>query len=199
MDERLLGRRAPMTDLMAWNADATRMPYRMHGEYLRRCFLDNDLFEGRYTVDGRAIVLGDIRMPLFVVATERDHVSPWRSVYQIKLVADTEVSVLLTSGGHNAGIVSEPSHAGRRYRYTPAHKDEHYLDPDSGFAATPATEGSWWPCWAEWLEARSSGQNAAPGSRSRTPAAPAFIPPSPREHATWTRHSWADGSRACRP
>ena len=54
--EYLMGRRSPMIDLMAWNADTTRMPYRMHSEYLRRLFLRNDLFEGRYTVDGRPIV-----------------------------------------------------------------------------------------------------------------------------------------------
>ena len=172
VNEYLLGRRAPMTDLMAWNADATRMPYRMHSEYLRHCFLNNDLFEGRYTVDGRAIVLSDIRVPMFVVATERDHVSPWRSVYQIKLVADTEVSFLLTSGGHNAGIVSEPGHAGRRYRFTPGHKEERYLDPDSWLAATAASEGSWWPRWAEWLESRSTGQTAPPAAGGSDPAFP---------------------------
>ncbi|TPW00334.1 MAG: Poly-beta-hydroxybutyrate polymerase [Beijerinckiaceae bacterium] len=72
----LMGQRSPMIDLMAWNADATRMPSRMHSEYLRLLFLHNDLFEGRYQVDGRPIVLGEIRVPIFAVSTERDHVAP---------------------------------------------------------------------------------------------------------------------------
>jgi polyhydroxyalkanoate synthase len=162
VQEYLLGRRAPMIDLMAWNADSTRMPYRMHSEYLRSLFLNNDLFEGRYKIAGRPVVLGDIRAPMFVVATEKDHVAPWRSVYKIKLATDADMVFVLTSGGHNAGIVSEPGHPRRHFRYDAANRQEKYVDPETWLAAASAREGSWWPVWVDWLDSHANAQSAPP-------------------------------------
>ena len=164
----LMGKRAPMTDLMAWNADATRMPQRMHSEYLRGLFLNNDLYTGRYQVDGRPVALRDIRAPLFVVATEKDHIAPWRSVYKINLATYTDQAFVLTSGGHNAGIVSEPGHAGRHFRYAAAKRQANYVDPDTWLAATSITEGSWWPIWVDWLRSQTSGQVRRPSLGAST-------------------------------
>ncbi len=159
----LLGRRAPMTDLMAWNADATRMPYRMHSQYLRQLFLNNDLFGGRFRVDGKAISLGDIHVPMFVVATETDHVAPWTSVYKINLAADTDVTFVLTSGGHNAGIVSEPDRRGRYFRIASGKRGDNYVDPETWYIETPRSEGSWWLAWRAWLRDRSTPGATPPG------------------------------------
>jgi len=158
----LLGQREPMTDLMAWNADATRMPYRMHSEYLRTLFLNNDLAEGRYKVGGRPATLADISVPIFAVGTVRDHVAPWRSVYKITLFADTDVTFVLTAGGHNAGIVSEPGHAHRSYQMATHKEGDKHLDPETWQAVTPKHEGSWWPAWQNWLLEHSSGQVPPP-------------------------------------
>lgn len=159
----LMGERQPMTDLMAWNADATRMPYRMHTEYLRHLFLDNDLAEGRYNVGGRPVALTDIRTPMFAVSTELDHVAPWQSVYKFHLLTDTEITFLLTKGGHNAGIVSEPGHPRRHYRVSTKAADGHYVDPEIWLAETPKREGSWWPEWSAWLDVHSGKPVAPPG------------------------------------
>ncbi len=160
----LMGERNPQSDLMAWNADATRMPYRMHSEYLRRLFLNNDLAEGRFTVGGRPIALTDVRVPVFAVGTDQDHVAPWRSAFKIHLLSDTAVTFVLTGGGHNAGIVSEPGHKGRSYRVLSQASDDRYLDPDAWLAAAQVRQGSWWPEWVAWLAQRSSDPVAPPAT-----------------------------------
>lgn len=158
----LLGGRQGMNDLMAWNADTTRMPYRMHAEYLRSLFLNNDLAEGRFLVDGRPVSLMDIRVPVFAVGTERDHVAPWRSTYKVNLQFDVDVTYVLTSGGHNAGIVSEPGHRGRSFRIGNKKPADRYTDPDRFYVEAQRKEGSWWPEWVAWLAERSSEPIRAP-------------------------------------
>jgi polyhydroxyalkanoate synthase len=158
----LLGEREPMTDLTAWNADGTRLPYRMHSANLRSLFLGNDLAQGRYLAGGRPVSLTDINVPIFSVGAERDHVCPWRSVYKLGMLADTEVTFLLTSGGHNAGIVSPPGHPHRRYRVATHREGELRLDADTWQNTTPVHDGSWWPCWQKWLAERSAPPAAPP-------------------------------------
>ena len=153
-----LGEPRPSLDLMAWNADATRMPAAMHSEYLRRFFLENAFARGAYKVDGRAVSFSDIRCPICAVGTTKDHVAPWRSVYKIRQLADAETTFILTNGGHNAGIVSEPGRARRHHQIATSADLDHYLDPDAWRSAAPVREGSWWPSWADWLAQRSSGE-----------------------------------------
>ncbi|APZ52036.1 PHA/PHB synthase family protein [Salipiger abyssi] len=155
----LLGERGGMNDLMAWNADATRMPATMHSEYLRKLFLENRLALGQYKVGGRLVSVEDIETPLFAVGTEKDHVAPWKSVWKITRFADGSNTFLLTSGGHNAGIVSEPGHPRRHYRI--GEVPGHALAAETWKGAHAPIEGSWWPAWAEWLTAHSTGTRAA--------------------------------------
>lgn len=169
--EYLMGERQPRNDLMNWNADATRMPYKMHSEYLRQLFLNNNLAEGRYHVGGKPVSLAELRQPIFAVGTEYDHVAPWRSVYKFHLFADTDVTFLLTNGGHNAGIVSEPGHERRHYRIATKKERDIYIDPDIWVEQTPVVEGSWWPAWRDWIASHSPERTAPPslGSKNYEP------------------------------
>ncbi|MET0964014.1 MAG: alpha/beta fold hydrolase [Noviherbaspirillum sp.] len=161
LNQYLLGQPDIQNDLMAWNADATRMPYRMHSEYLHHLFLENDLAEGAYLIDGVPIALSDIRAPIFSVGTLTDHVAPWRSAFKIHLLTDTEVTFMLTNGGHNAGVVSPPGKTNRRYQIsTRAHRDA-YIDPETWLETQPVHQGSWWPAWEYWLAARA-GEMVSP-------------------------------------
>ena len=158
----MMGETRPLIDLMAWNADATRMPYRMHSEYLRHLYLENSLASGKYIVDGHPVAIMDIRAPIFAVGTEHDHVAPWRSVFKIHYLSDSDVTFALTSGGHNAGIVSEPGHPRRHFRLQHRAADEICPSPDEWLAEAPVQDGSWWQPWQEWLVAHSTPGQVAP-------------------------------------
>jgi polyhydroxyalkanoate synthase len=154
----LMGEREEETDLMAWNADATRMPYRMHSEYLHKLYLTNALARGRFEVDGRTIHIESIAAPVFAVGTTTDHVAPWRSVFKLVHLLNTDVDFVLTNGGHNAGIVSEQGHPGRAFRHLACRRGTIPPDEDSWLAACPETSGSWWLAWSDWLRTHASGQ-----------------------------------------
>ena len=143
------------------------MPYKMHSQYLRQLFLNNELAEQKYYVGDRPVAISDIRVPIFSVATIKDHVAPWKSVYKIHLLTDTDVTFLLTSGGHNAGIVSEPGHPRRVYRMATQLLDDQYTDPDTWFNTNKEHKGSWWPAWEKWLVKHSSERVKPP--RTGTP------------------------------
>lgn len=154
----MMGERSKMNALMAWNADTTRMPYKMHSEYLRKLYLNNDLAIGRLVVENRPVALQNIRAPMFVVGTERDHVAPWISVYKIHRLVETNVTFVLTSGGHNAGIVSEPGHPRRHFRISSKRPDSPLISNDEWFRSHQPQDGSWWVAWNDWLNTLSGDE-----------------------------------------
>ena len=162
------GKRESQNDLMAWNADGTRMPCRMHAEYLRQLYLNNALARGEFESGGRRVDLTKIRVPMFVVGTETDHVAPWKSVYKARgLTRSDDYTFLLTSGGHNAGIVSGPSHPRRRYRVRTWSNNSKTLEPQRWFETSEEKAGSWWPIWQRWLLEHSKKKLVKPPSMGK--------------------------------
>jgi len=157
-----MGERERPADLMQWSEDATRMPYRMHSEYLRWLYLENRLAEGQLIVGDQPVALRDITVPIFLVGTEWDHVAPWRSVYKLHLAAESDITFVLTKGGHNAGIVSAPGQSGRHYRLGIQRQNAAYSDPETWYNTHQPVEGSWWPAWFSWLDTLSPEQSVPP-------------------------------------
>ncbi|MGL5741245.1 MAG: PHA/PHB synthase family protein [Legionella sp.] len=168
------GTQRGMIALLAWNSDTTRMPYKMHTEYLEKLFLKNEFSRGLFTVEGKHIAPENIKIPAFVVSTEKDHVSPWKSVYKThSLMKRADITFVLTSGGHNAGIVSEPGHPGRSYSIREQKKEDTYTSPMHWVEMAEHKTGSWWTAWHEWLVKESSkGMQPSPKIDKTLPDAP---------------------------
>ena len=160
--EYLMGERPRSSDLMAWNADSTRMPYRMHSEYLRQLFLENAFATGKFEVEGHPVTPRDIQMPIFAVGTETDHVAPWKSAYKTGALTRSEVTFALTNGGHNAGVVSEPGHHHRHFRLGRILSNNHFIPAEEWAEQAEMHEGSWWLAWVDWLKAQQRGKPVAP-------------------------------------
>jgi polyhydroxyalkanoate synthase len=159
----LKGERTGVNDLMSWNADGTRMAYRMHTDYLHQLYLNNDLAEGRYVALGETLDLAAVDVPMFVVGTETDHVAPWKSVYKVgKLVRSKDYTFCLTSGGHNAGIISGPVHPKRRHRVLTMKAGARLPLPGQYLRKVEPVQGSWWPTFAAWLAGHSTKTKVAP-------------------------------------
>jgi len=160
--EYLMGETPRSSDLMAWNADSTRMPYRMHSEYLRQLFLENAFATGKFEVEGHPVTPRDIQMPIFAVGTETDHVAPWKSAYKTGALTRSEVTFALTNGGHNAGVVSEPGHHHRHFRLGRILSNNHFIPAEEWAEQAETHDGSWWLAWVDWLKGQQRGEPIAP-------------------------------------
>lgn len=144
----LLGQSPPAFDILAWNADSTRMPAAMHSFYLRKFYVENSVALGQLELAGRHIELGDIKHNVYVVSAENDHIVPWQSGYATTQLVSGPARFVLSSGGHIAGIVNPP---GPKNWYLAA--DEVPADPDEWRRCATKHQGSWWEDWSNWSAA----------------------------------------------
>lgn len=152
----LLGEQETGNDMVSWNADVTRLPEKMHNEYLDKLFMNNELSTGYFELNGHGVALMDIQSPMLVVGAARDTVSPWKSVYKIQLLTQVETTFILVSGGHNAGIVSEPGHPNKSFQKLDSPKGHGWCSPQIFLEKAEQHQGSWWPQMSAWLATHSS-------------------------------------------
>ena len=159
----LMGQSPPAFDILAWNADSTRMPAAMHSFYLRSCYMRNELARGRMELAGKLLDLKDVDQDLYIVAAINDHIVPWTSSYATIRHVSGDARFVLSSGGHIAGIVNPPS---PKAWYEVA--DEHPDSPEQWRAGAKRQSGSWWEDWARWGAERAGRLIEPPPTGSST-------------------------------
>jgi polyhydroxyalkanoate synthase subunit PhaC len=169
-----MGRKPPAFDILAWNADSTRLPAAMHSQFLRRCYLENRLVTpGAFEIDGTGVDLSHVRTPLYVVGAERDHIALWRGVYRTTQLVGGPVRFVLTSGGHIAGMVNPPGKGNARHYVNEA--AQYSPDPDQWLAGATRVDGSWWEDWIAWASERSGARVAPPELPEGEPAPGTYV------------------------
>lgn len=149
----MLGKDPFPFDLLYWNADSTAMPARVHHQYLEQCYTNNELALGKMDVKGAPVNLGDIKIPIYHLASKEDHIAPSASVYRgAKLMEKAKNRFVIAGSGHIAGVVNPPSLGKYQYWTNNSMKEETL---DEWLAAAEETPGSWWPDWDKWLAKNS--------------------------------------------
>lgn len=169
----LYGGAPPKSDVFFWNSDGTRLPQAMGSFYLREFYLGNSFARGQLPIGGSRVGPSSIRLPLYVVAPEQDHICPWKSVYNISSLAGCPMRFALPNEGHITGVVNPPSEYSRKVcRLGDAAPD---WPPEEWMSRSSETQGSWWPDWVRWLLERSGPRKRAraPGSKKYPPLEPA--------------------------
>lgn len=163
----LMGEDPPSFDLLAWNADGTRMPAEMHSHYLRSCYLENRFARGELELAGVRLDPSATTASLYVVGAEEDHIAPWLAAYKAtRVLGGSDTTFVLSSSGHIAGIVNPPG--GKRVYFT---NSQLTADPLEWRLAAKEHKGSWWEDWIGWIGARAGGLREPPptGSEAHPP------------------------------
>jgi polyhydroxyalkanoate synthase len=153
----LQGNKPPSFDLLAWNEDSTRMPARMHSEYLRSCYLRNEFARGEFEIDGKRLDPGRVDIDTFVLAAVDDHIVPWTSGYKTTQLLGGKSRFVLSSSGHIAGIVNPPNPKAKHWvnESLPA-------DPHEWKANAELVNATWWQDWTAWIGERGGDMVPAP-------------------------------------
>lgn len=138
-------------DLLYWNADATRMPAANHSFYLRNCYLENNLAQGKMVLGNVRLDLSKVKVPVFNLATREDHIAPALSVFEGSRRFGGPVDYVLAGSGHIAGVVNPP--AKPKYGYWTGGPVQGRLE--DWIEAATENKGSWWPYWFSWIEAQA--------------------------------------------
>jgi len=140
-----------------WNKDSTRMPAKMHSQYLRSCYLNNEFARGEFEVDGQKLNPAKIEVDTYVLAAVDDHIVPWVSGYKTTQLFGGDNRFVLSTSGHIAGIVNPPGPKAKHWT-----NDTHPADPQEWKDNATLQTGTWWEDWAIWIAGQGGPKVAAP-------------------------------------
>lgn len=152
-------------DMLSWNSDSTRMPAAMQTEYLRACYLENQLAEGKMELAGQLLDLDAVRQDAYVVSAEADHIAPWPAAYASATKLGGTVRFVLSNSGHIAGVVNPPSPKSRHWF---GESDHLPADPQEWREGAGEHKASWWEDWTPWIAERAGEQRTPPTVGSAT-------------------------------
>ncbi len=168
----LLGNQPPAFDVLYWNADTTRLPAGLHGDFLDMIYTNPFLNPGEMVVGGEEIDMGKVNYPTYVIAGTTDHITPWKAVYETARLYGDDTTFILSNSGHLQSLLNPPGNPKAWFMKGQATA----ADPDVWAEGAVKHEGSWWLDWAELLKAEGGGEKKSPkgyGNKKHEPLAPA--------------------------
>ncbi len=154
----LLGNAPPAFDVLYWNNDSTRLPARLHGEFMD-IYRTNALTQpGKLRLHGVPVDLGKIRCDTYLVAGTTDHITPWKACYRSTQLFGGKNTFVLSNSGHIQSILNPPGNKKAEFWAggTPG------PDPDDWQSGAERHTSSWWLHWYGWLKTRSGNERDAP-------------------------------------
>ena len=156
----LLGNQPPAFDILYWNADTTRLPAGLHGDYLDLYFTNPFVNAGKLSLNGKTIDMSRIKADSYVIAGVTDHITPWKGVHKTAQIMGEGTTFVLSNSGHLQSLLNPPSNPKASFMIGAVNPS----GPDAFLAAAEKRKGSWWLDWRDWLHARSGEEVAAPAS-----------------------------------
>jgi polyhydroxyalkanoate synthase len=156
----LLGNQPPAFDILYWNADTTRLPAGLHGDYLDLYFTNPFVNAGKLALNGKSIDMSRVKADSYVIAGVTDHITPWKGVHKTAQIMGEGTTFVLSNSGHLQSLLNPPTNPKASFMIGAVHPS----GPDAFVAAAEKRKGSWWLDWRDWLHARSGEEVAAPAS-----------------------------------
>jgi len=168
----LHGQAPPAFDVLYWNNDTTRLPARLHSDFLD-VFKDNPFSNpGVMSIRDVEIDIRRATCPVFITGGTTDHITPWQACYRSTQLFEGKTTFLLSTAGHIQSILNPPGPSKRKYFAN----DECPPDHKAWLESATEHDGSWWPHWAGWLRKLDEAERDAPpatGTDKHPPIRPA--------------------------